>query len=636
MKCPKCDLDNPSDSKFCAECGTRITQVPSSPSPAEPEPVFFTETLQVSSLELARGSTFAGRFEVIEELGKGGMGKVYRVFDKKIDEEVALKVLKPEIAADRGTLERFRNELKLARRISHRHVCRMFDLSEEAGTSFITMEYVSGEDLKGFIRRVGQLPVAKAVSIASQVAEGLAEAHRLNVVHRDLKPQNIMIDRDGNARIMDFGVARSLKGKGITGAGVMIGTPEYMSPEQVEGWEADPRADIYALGVILFEMLTGRVPFAGDTPLSVAMKQKTEEPPDPLTLNPQIPEELGGLILRCLEKDREKRYARVEDVLSELKKIDTGATPASGLYRPTTSVRTKKRKSAAALVLIPAAVIAVAAVAFLIIKNSGAKLDPNLVVVGIFENKTGNQTLDYLGRMAAEQITQGLTETGIIPTVSTPTVETAMKSFKGGDSIRFLAKKTAAAIVVSGAFYLQGKDIRLQAQVTDAKRKELLYALQPVSGPSEEPSGAIETLRQRLMGVLASLFNPRINQSFKFFSPPPSYEAYQEFAEGAELFMRREYQAAAEHLTRAAAHDPSFVGPLLMAAVAYMNSGQDEKTDAIVREVSKLGEKLLRGERRMLDMLQAWESGFARRQRYKQDRPTADLGVSTGIECHWQ
>jgi serine/threonine protein kinase len=259
------------------------------------------------------------------------MGKVYRVVDKTIDEEVALRVLKPEIAADLGTLERFRNELKLARRISHRNVCRMYDLSEEARTSFITMEYVSGEDLKSFIRRVGQLPVGQALSITVQVAEGLAEAHRLNVVPRDLKPQNIMIDRDGIARIMDFGIARSLKAKGITGAGVMIGTPEYMSPEQVEGQEADPRADIYALGVILFEMLTGRVPFAGDTPLSVALKQKSEDTPDPLSFNPQIPEELSRLILRCLEKDKEKRYAHAEDVLAELKKIETDVTPASGL-----------------------------------------------------------------------------------------------------------------------------------------------------------------------------------------------------------------------------------------------------------------------------------------------------------------
>jgi serine/threonine protein kinase/Flp pilus assembly protein TadD len=604
MKCPKCQSDNLPETKFCPECGTRITPTPAASASALP-----TETLQSPSQELTRGTTFAGRFEVIEELGKGGMGKVYRVVDKKIDEEIALKVLKPEIAADRGTLERFRNELKLARRISHRHVCRMFDLSEEAGTSFITMELVSGEDLKSFIRRVGQLPVGKAISIASQVAEGLAEAHRLNVVHRDLKPQNIMIDRDGNARIMDFGVARSLKSQGITGAGIMIGTPEYMSPEQVEGQEADPRADIYALGVILFEMLTGRVPFAGDTPLSIAMKQKSEVPPDPIALNPQISEELGRLILRCLEKDREKRYARVEEVLSELKKIETGVTPASGLYRPSTSVRVGKRKRTPALVILPAAVIAVAAIALLIIKTSGAKLDPNLVVVGLFENKTGNQGLDNLGRMAAEQITQGLNETGIIPTVSTPTVETSIKSFKGGDPIRFLAGKTGAGIVVSGAYYLQGDEIRLQSQVNDVKSKELLYALEPVTGPLNEPSKAIEILRQRLMGYLAAMFNPRTKTFSEAFSPPPSYEAYQDYAEGMELFMRREFQGAIEHLTRAASHDPSFVGPLEMAAVSYWNMGQNEKADSLAQEVAKSKEKLLRGERIFLDALQAWLSG---------------------------
>jgi serine/threonine protein kinase len=255
----------------------------------------------------AVGGTFAGRYQVTEELGKGGMGRVYKAYDLEIREAVALKVLNPEIAADDSVVERFRNELKIARRISHRNVCRMFDLGREGETTYISMEYVSGEDLKTLLRRIGHLPARKAIAFAGQIAEGLAEAHRLGVVHRDLKPQNVMIDREGQARIMDFGIARSLKGKGITGEGVVIGTPEYMSPEQVEGKEADQRSDIHSLGIILYEMITGRAPFEGDTPFSVAYKHRHEAPEEPRKFNPQLPDALNRVILRCMEPAQDNR-----------------------------------------------------------------------------------------------------------------------------------------------------------------------------------------------------------------------------------------------------------------------------------------------------------------------------------------
>jgi serine/threonine-protein kinase len=315
MRCSKCDFDNPEDSQFCSKCGAQIHPSEEISSPQ-------TKTFLAPIKELTIGGTFADRFQVIEELGKGGMGEVYKAFDKKVKEKVALKLLNPEIATDEKVIERFRNELKYARKISHRNVCRMYDLSEEEGTQYITMEYVPGEDLKGTIRRVGQLSIGKAISITKQVCEGLAEAHRLGVVHRDLKPQNIMVDREGNARIMDFGVARSVKAKGITGAGVMIGTPDYMSPEQVEGKEIDQRSDIYALGGILYEMVIGEVPFEGDTPLSIIVKHKSEAPPNPKEVNPQIPDDLSRMILKCLEKDKARRYQKADDILSELIKIE--------------------------------------------------------------------------------------------------------------------------------------------------------------------------------------------------------------------------------------------------------------------------------------------------------------------------
>jgi serine/threonine protein kinase/tetratricopeptide (TPR) repeat protein len=330
IECPKCHFENKDDTIYCGKCATEL-------KPPEQAPIEHTETLQAPQEELTTGSTFAGRYQIIEELGKGGMGKVYKAQDTEIKEKVAIKLIKPEISADKKTVERFQNELKFARKIVHKNVGRMYDLGKEEGNYYITMEYVEGQDLKGVIRQTKQLTIGTTISIAKQICEGLKEAHNLGVVHRDLKPSNIMIDKNGDARIMDFGIARSTTGKGITDKGIMIGTPEYMSPEQVEGKEIDQRTDIYSLGIILYEMLTGRVPFEGDTALTVAVKHKTEEPKEPKEYNEQISDDLNGVILKCLEKDKEKRYQSSGEVRSELENIGKGI--------PTTDREIPKRKA---------------------------------------------------------------------------------------------------------------------------------------------------------------------------------------------------------------------------------------------------------------------------------------------------
>ncbi len=354
MKCPRCQNENPEGTRFCGGCGREL------PGPGETAAASGTATFQTPSKGLARGTTFARRFEIIEEIGRGGMGTVYKAYDNKVREVVALKLLKPEIASDLEVIERFRNEIKLARQVSHRHVCRMYDLGEEWLSIYISMEYVAGEDLKSFIRRSGHLTEAKAVGLAKQIAEGLAEAHRLGVVHRDLKPQNVMIDKDGNAKIMDFGIARSLHTRGVTGTGVIIGTPEYMAPEQADGRDIDHRVDIYALGAILFEMVTGRVPFEGATPLSIVLKHRSEPPADPQTINAQISGGLSRIILKCLSKSRDDRYASAAEVLKDLTAVGQSlpmTRQVTGRAKPLTeheiTVKFSLKK-----ILVPALVVA--------------------------------------------------------------------------------------------------------------------------------------------------------------------------------------------------------------------------------------------------------------------------------------
>jgi len=293
-------------------------------TPAPPIP-----TVNIGSVALA---AIGQRYEILGEAGHGSMGNVYKARDRETGEIVALKLLKPEIASDHAMMERFKNELLFARKITHKNVCRMHEFNRVGGVAYTSMEFVEGESLRSVLSRFGGLPQRKAVDLALQICSGLKEAHAQGIVHRDLKPENIMVDAHGNVKIMDFGIARSMEAvTRLTGS--MVGTPQYMAPEQVAGKPVDYRTDIYSLGLILYEMFTGTPAFQADNPVAVALKHMQEEAVPPHQIDPAIPAYIERTILKCLLKEPANRFqsiAQLEQALdgSEAKNLAAVAAPA--------------------------------------------------------------------------------------------------------------------------------------------------------------------------------------------------------------------------------------------------------------------------------------------------------------------
>ena len=393
---------------------------------------------------------FGPRYRVERLLGQGGMGAVYLAYDQDLGRRVALKLVRPELTISTETMTRFRQELLLASKISHRNILRIHDLGDAGGMKFISMAYVDGEDLHQLLSREGKLPLDRTLHIARQLCAALDAAHSEGVAHRDLKPQNIMMGKDDHVFVTDFGLAKSLDAvDGMTQSGAMMGTPRYMAPEQVEAKSVDARTDIYALGLIFYEMLTGDVPFKAETTLQLMYKRAHEIPPAPKTLVADIPDWLNNVVMKCLERDPANRYQSAGAILADIDAQQKPATPpfaepASLLLRPAApaSGRGKGRRYIWAGVAA-AAVVGLAIGGRLYFTRSAHTLsEKDTILVGDFANSTGDAVFDDTLKQA---LSVGLGQSPFLSIVSDTKVRAALQQMSRQPNER-LSEETAREV----------------------------------------------------------------------------------------------------------------------------------------------------------------------------------------------
>src|SRR3954465_82918 len=276
------------------------------------------------------GTLLSGRYRLDAQIGTGGMSTVYRAFDTVLERRVAIKVMHRETATDSDQLERFRREARAVAQLNHPHIVTVIDAAEDDGAPYIVFEYVEGETLKDRIRRHGRLPIQESIAYAIEVARALGVAHERGIVHRDVKPQNVLVDEEGSAKVTDFGIARTLDQEGLTADGRVLGTTDYVSPEQAPGHPVPGQSDLYSLGIVLFEMLTGDVPFTGDNQVAVAMKHVREQLPDVQLRRPEVSSALAAVPDRATAKETGQRYATDQELIGDLEQVLAYETQRSG------------------------------------------------------------------------------------------------------------------------------------------------------------------------------------------------------------------------------------------------------------------------------------------------------------------
>jgi TolB-like protein/tetratricopeptide (TPR) repeat protein/predicted Ser/Thr protein kinase len=546
----------------------------------------------------AAGQT-VGRYRILRRLGRGGMGVVYLAEDPRLRRLAALKLLPRHLGLDETARRRFVEEARAASALDHPNIVTIYEIGDAPnGELFIAMAYCEGDTLAETLES-GRMIVADAVRIATRVAEGLAAAHRQGIVHRDIKPRNIIVTTGGDARIVDFGIAK-IVGSALTQTAVTPGTVAYMSPEQTRGGAVDARADVWALGAVLYEMLTGNRPFQADGEQALIYAIRNDDPPRLASLRPELPAELCHVVERCLSKNLDGRYPSADALLVDLHHLDDAAEAAdrsaavmTARVRAATSfpepasgsphLPRRLRSTAVRLGVVAAVGVTIAAAALGFRTRSGEpNLEPGRVAIGRFENRTGTQQLDEVASMATDWIMHGLWQTGFIQVVPLSVFEA--EAAESGASTRALARDAGASLIVSGAIYRDNDNVRLQARITDVANGRMVGSVDPIEAAQATPLEGVEELGRQ---VLALLYPPLDTQltHIRALPRPPRFEAYSAYLAGRDAHAARNLPGALRHFQRAAALDSAFVLPHVISAIVMNMMGDVAGADSIVRQL---------------------------------------------------
>ncbi len=589
MECPVCAAQNPDAASSCANCHTPLPELDSQETLndagtlVEDWSVASTSKASRTSVppskaatgELMPGMVLGGRYEVLQLLGRGGMGAVYKAHDKELDRIVALKLIRPDLARNPEMVRRFKQELILARQITHKNVIRIFDLGQSEGIKFITMDFVEGHDLRALLKEKVKFPPREAARIMLQICRALEAAHGEHVIHRDLKPQNIMLDGKGRVYVMDFGIARSVHVPGMTQTGALIGTPEYMSPEQARGENLDQRSDIFSLGVILYEILTGKKPYPSDVPIATLWKRMQEPVIPPVKLEPSLPLALNGIVVKALQIEPESRFASAREMAHQLEIWLGPSAESSAIFLPAPRTTHYWKWASGALGVL----LIVAVVAF---RLKGPAKPPPIhppvsVLVADFANTTGDNVFD---ETLEPPLSVALEDASFISSYNRNQAKKIAAQLQPGASsleettARLVGVREGISFIVAGLIEKRGSGYKVRSRMLEAATGKIVLETNENADDKKGVLGAVGKIAAQTRRVLGDTTPESAQVSAAGTFTTTSLEAAHAYALAQDLQWAGKWEQAIPLYEQAVQFDPNLGRAYAGLASTSANTGR--------------------------------------------------------------